>query len=134
MPYTKTNWIDDVTPISATNMNKIEQGIFDAIPLTQKAAANGVASLGSDGRVPTAQRGTFADNLMVSAGIVSTVYFKSSSDSYNGTTYAKTGIDYNNKYKGIIRLSMRLYIMDPAGHYCYAVSYTHLTLPTILLV
>ena len=30
MPYIKTNWIDDVTPISATNMNKIEQGIFDS--------------------------------------------------------------------------------------------------------
>ena len=27
MPYVKTIWTDDVTPISATNMNKIEQGI-----------------------------------------------------------------------------------------------------------
>lgn len=30
-------------------------GITDAIPSSQKAAANGVASLGSDGKVPTAQ-------------------------------------------------------------------------------
>jgi len=27
--YTKTNWTDNVTPISAANMNKIEQGIVD---------------------------------------------------------------------------------------------------------
>jgi hypothetical protein len=27
MPYQKTNWIDDETPFSATNMNKIEAGI-----------------------------------------------------------------------------------------------------------
>src|SRR3954454_24045713 len=30
MAYTKTNWIEDVTPTSPTNMNKIEQGIADA--------------------------------------------------------------------------------------------------------
>ncbi len=29
MTYTKTTWTDNVTPLSATNMNKIEQGIFD---------------------------------------------------------------------------------------------------------
>lgn len=33
MAYTKTNWIDDVTPLSATNMNNIEQGIFDLVPV-----------------------------------------------------------------------------------------------------
>ena len=32
MAYDPTIWVDDVTPISATNMNKIEQGIFDALP------------------------------------------------------------------------------------------------------
>lgn len=30
MPYIKTTWIDGVTPISATNMNKIEQTLFDS--------------------------------------------------------------------------------------------------------
>lgn len=30
MTYGKTTWIDEVTPISAANMNKIEQGIADA--------------------------------------------------------------------------------------------------------
>jgi len=30
MAYTKTNWQDNVTPLSAQNMNKIEQGIADA--------------------------------------------------------------------------------------------------------
>lgn len=28
--YEKTNWIDKETPVSATNMNKMEEGIFDA--------------------------------------------------------------------------------------------------------
>ena len=32
MAYDPTIWTDDVTPISATNMNKIEQGLFDALP------------------------------------------------------------------------------------------------------
>ena len=27
--YTKTTWVDDVTPISATNLNKMEEGIVD---------------------------------------------------------------------------------------------------------
>jgi hypothetical protein len=30
MAYTKTNWQDNVTPVSATNLNRIEQGIYDA--------------------------------------------------------------------------------------------------------
>ncbi len=29
MAYSKTNWVNDTTPINATNLNKIEQGIFD---------------------------------------------------------------------------------------------------------
>ena len=29
MPYLKTTWADDITPISATNMNHIEQGIVN---------------------------------------------------------------------------------------------------------
>lgn len=28
--YPKTTWVDDVTPMSAANMNKIETGIDDA--------------------------------------------------------------------------------------------------------
>lgn len=30
MSYTKTNWVDGVTPLSANNFNKMEQGIYDA--------------------------------------------------------------------------------------------------------
>jgi hypothetical protein len=31
MAYTKTTWVNDTTPaINATNLNKIEQGIYDA--------------------------------------------------------------------------------------------------------
>ncbi len=29
MSYTKTNWVDNTTPINETNLNKIEQGIYD---------------------------------------------------------------------------------------------------------
>lgn len=29
MAYTKTNWVDKVTPLSAANMNKIENGISE---------------------------------------------------------------------------------------------------------
>ena len=46
------------TPIIAVNMNKIEQGIADAVPKTEKGAANGVATLGPDGKVPISQSGT----------------------------------------------------------------------------
>ena len=27
MAYTKTNWVNNTTPLNATNMNKIEEGI-----------------------------------------------------------------------------------------------------------
>jgi superfamily II RNA helicase len=30
MAYTKNNWINGVTPINGTNLNKIEQGIYEA--------------------------------------------------------------------------------------------------------
>lgn len=29
MAYSKTSWVDDVTPISATNMNHIETGVYN---------------------------------------------------------------------------------------------------------
>ena len=29
MAYTKTTWVNEVTPLNASNMNKIEQGIYD---------------------------------------------------------------------------------------------------------
>ena len=31
MAYVKTNWVDDVTPLSATNMNNIEDGLVEHI-------------------------------------------------------------------------------------------------------
>lgn len=30
MAYIKTTWVNDVTPVSAANMNKIENGVYDA--------------------------------------------------------------------------------------------------------
>ena len=47
MPYTKTTWVDDVTPISATNMNKIEQGIFDSTweKIAEQILVNGVSEI-----------------------------------------------------------------------------------------
>lgn len=29
MAYTKTTWVNNVTPLNATNMNNIETGIYD---------------------------------------------------------------------------------------------------------
>jgi len=56
LAYIKTNWLDDVTPISSTNMNKIEQGIFDLdgnkIYTAQKGIANGVTPLDGGNEVP----------------------------------------------------------------------------------
>lgn len=42
--YTKTTWIDDVTPISAVNMNKIEQGVLDAVTVITGATTSKTAS------------------------------------------------------------------------------------------
>ena len=41
--YVKTTWADGATPISALNMNKIEQRLFDLKQLTQLCADNGTA-------------------------------------------------------------------------------------------
>ncbi len=62
MAYTPTNWVDDTTPISATNMNHIEQGIVthegtaatDALAAHVELATQAETSLGTDtGRVVT---------------------------------------------------------------------------------
>jgi len=37
MPYSKTTWVNNVTPLNATNMNHIEDGIGEAM---QEAADN----------------------------------------------------------------------------------------------
>jgi len=44
MAYDKTIWIDDETPISATNLNKIEQGISDLDRVTGYYTGDGAAS------------------------------------------------------------------------------------------
>jgi hypothetical protein len=43
--YTKTNWINGVTPLNATNLNKIEQGIYDASAKADTADAKANAAL-----------------------------------------------------------------------------------------
>ena len=42
MAYEKTNWVNGQTPINATNLNKIEQGIYDATitPKTTKTTSD----------------------------------------------------------------------------------------------
>ena len=68
MAYTKTNWIDGVTPMNDVNLNKIEAGIFNtesqllAFPIS-----------GTDGTTSWVK---FADGTMIQ-------YFRTS-----GTTYA----------------------------------------------
>lgn len=60
MAYVKTTWIDDVTPLSAANLNKIEQGVADASVLldvgdvkwtARKYTADPAGWLIGDGRV-----------------------------------------------------------------------------------
>ena len=60
MPYTKTTWTDDVTPISATNLNKIEQGITDAVPnsdVVTTPTANAILRLNASGILPASVTG-----------------------------------------------------------------------------
>ncbi len=67
MAYEKTTWIDHVedpitgevykqgTPVDAARLNKIEQGIADAIPSNEKGTANGVATLDSNSKIHVSQ-------------------------------------------------------------------------------
>jgi hypothetical protein len=45
MSYSKTNWTDAVTPVSATNLNKIEQGITDIDTLRKYLTAGGTGTV-----------------------------------------------------------------------------------------
>ena len=60
------------TPIVAVNMNKIEQGIVNAIPKSEKGKPNGVPTLDATGKVPAAQMGvsTPSDASLTVKGIV----------------------------------------------------------------
>ena len=58
------------TPLSQEKMNKIEQGIANAIPGEQKAAANGVATLDSLTRVPAAQLAVNAMTALSAEGLM----------------------------------------------------------------
>nr|BDD47208.1 hypothetical protein 1 [bacterium] len=51
MAYNKTNWVDDQTAVSASNMNKIEQGIKDAHGIAESHASRH-ASGGADPITP----------------------------------------------------------------------------------
>lgn len=55
------NIMEEGDPLNAASLNDLEQRVADAvagaIPLTDKGAAGGVASLGADGIVPLAQQG-----------------------------------------------------------------------------
>lgn len=41
MPYQKTNWVNEVTPLSAANFNNMEAGIYDA----QASASNAISQI-----------------------------------------------------------------------------------------
>lgn len=44
MPYTKTDWVDNVTALGAGNMNKIERGLSDALELYKQYSSSPDAS------------------------------------------------------------------------------------------
>lgn len=41
MSYSKTTWTDGVTPLSAANLNKLENGLADIIASSSKSATSG---------------------------------------------------------------------------------------------
>lgn len=62
MAYTPLDWMDGQTVVNEANLDHMEQGIDQAhdiaeaaIPKTEKAVAQGVATLGADGKVPATQ-------------------------------------------------------------------------------
>lgn len=67
--YTKTNWINGVTPLNATNLNKIEQGIYDA---SAKADAALPASSFNPAAYATAAQGAKADAALPSEDFTDT--------------------------------------------------------------
>ena len=80
MAYTKTNWQDNTTPINDTNLNHIEQGIYDSTYL------NGI-------NVGTSQNNDYSVNILQSKNlfdkndsIVSGEYFNESNGNIQTTT------------------------------------------------
>jgi len=66
--YTKTVWVNDQTPaINATNLNKIEQGIYDAITNTITNATNTYQILTTDETVVCNSPSSFTVKLPVAA-------------------------------------------------------------------
>lgn len=75
MPYTKTTWVDGSAPaISAANLNKIEQGIADALPIDGTVAMTGkLVTIGGSTATPSIVSSLDADTgiLFPSAGRMS---------------------------------------------------------------
>lgn len=43
--YTKTTWVNDITPVNATNMNNIEKGIEDVVDAVNKVSITNITSV-----------------------------------------------------------------------------------------
>ena len=75
MAYTKTNWVNGTTPLSSDNMNKIEQGIYDA-----HDALIGIISI-------TKKTMESAEAVTVAAGDYGTVKFKPGDNCFGNGYY-----------------------------------------------
>jgi len=73
MAYVKTNWVDDVTPLSATNMNNIEDTLDGLGNVTHEIATQAEAEAGtSDIKYMTPLRTKEAiGNISIKTGILS---------------------------------------------------------------
>ncbi|MBC2721845.1 hypothetical protein [Desulfosporosinus sp.] len=111
--YVKTEWIGKVTPLGPTNLNKMEQGIFDAIPKDQKAATNGVATLDSSAKLITAQLPVIPTanlgNVMAAMSILGEAWELLATKEFtsNGTYHTFSGISSDYKKLKIVSNAIR---------------------------
>lgn len=107
MAYTKTNWVNDVTPANETNMNNIENGIEQAHTSidTLQASIDTLQEKSTDTLVITAE--TVASSLSLSSGDFTDVKTKT----ITKEGYYPLGIVGYNMY-GTNHQSCNLIILD----------------------
>lgn len=67
MPYNKTNWVANETPLSPANMNKIEQGIADAQSTGETGVSNAATAQAAADIVAAAQASHEAEDATTAA-------------------------------------------------------------------
>ena len=97
MPYTKTTWQDDVTPISSTNMNHIEDGIVAHEAISSSDILKGHIEIATQAEVSLGSSAVLAVTPIGLKGLttpaaIASANLRSSSDAYAralNTTFTK---------------------------------------------